>query len=304
MMPGFVGMDWGSTRLRAYLFDAAGVLVDRQAAELGLRNMARDRFAEVFRQTVAPWRDHVDRVFLSGMVTSRTGWLETPYLSCPARLADLPGAAKRMQLDGLDLIFLPGLSQQDPPDVMRGEELQLFGLGGDHGDGLVVLPGTHSKWVHMTDGRVDRFRTIITGELYALILDHSLIGALADGRAADRAAFAAAVAAAFRSDTPLADLFALRAEVLLGSSPSRHLAARLSGRLIGAEIREAFRALGTPQGPVTIIGSDELSGLYADALAVCGIACTPAATDVTSRGFADVARGFHADSARPSRAAS
>nr|MBX2879267.1 2-dehydro-3-deoxygalactonokinase [Granulosicoccus sp.] len=199
------GVDWGSSTFRAYRFNESVDIVDSIATASGLkfiadRNLSTDStspFEAYLFDTIGQWLSPGDTVLLSGMVTSRTGWLETPYLPCPADLTSMMEHAVTRTINQINLIFLPGLSQRSPsPDVIRGEELQMLGASvcltpdpgltrDDQGanesssDITLVMPGTHSKWAHLKAGCVQRFHTLVTGELFEVLTEHSLVGALA-----------------------------------------------------------------------------------------------------------------------------
>lgn len=286
----FVGVDWGSSSFRAYLIDGETVL-DSVNAPDGLKQMAGRSFQDVLASHIAPWLDQVDSVFLSGMVTSRTGWVETPYVPCPTRCDGLIEHAVRREALGTTLWFLPGLCQTTPgADVMRGEELQLYGLGSTRGRQIAILPGTHSKWATLDGPTVTGFRTIVTGELYDLLLNGSLTGQIAEGREHDDAAFAAGVHQGFEQANPVASVFGLRAGVLLGNAEADTVASQLSGLLIGNEIREAVSLFGTIDQPITLLGGNNLCERYSTALALLGYVCEIADQSTTPVGFMRVAQ--------------
>jgi len=195
--PALVGLDWGTTSLRAYRFAADGKLLDRRARPWGIQHLPPGGYPEAFRAIVGDWT--ADRpgvpVIMGGMVGSRTGWHEVPYVPCPADVAAL--AAGLVAWDGGcgPIHIVPGLMQDGPrPDVMRGEEVQIVGaLAADAGLAAAsrfVLPGTHCKWAAVDRGRIVGFTTYMTGELFALLRDHSILGRPAKdaSQAADHAA--------------------------------------------------------------------------------------------------------------------
>lgn len=267
------GVDWGSTNLRAVLFDAAGRMLDRcERPGAGMRGLDRAAYPDILRGALEPWLPRLRRVLLSGMVTSRDGWVETPYLACPADLSALARHGRRHDLEGIELVFLPGLAMHGPwPDVMRGEEVQLAGLDpAGPSPRTVVLPGTHAKWVALDGGTVIRFRTAMTGELFDLLLNHSLAGRFASAGPGDDGAFARAVRIGHAEGAVLSGAFSARAGVLLGRMDGASVADHLSGLLIGAEIRENGPAsLGA--GPVVLIGEATLCARYRRAMELLGI---------------------------------
>lgn len=284
-----IGVDWGSTAFRAYLL-ADGTVVDRVEAPDGLKQIGTRSFEAVLFDHIAPWVSGVDTIWLAGMVTSRSGWVETGYLNCPADCRDLARTALPRLVRGKTLHFLPGLSQQVPvPDVMRGEEVQLCGLDLESGPQIVVMPGTHSKWVRIEAGRIQSFRTIITGELYRLLLEHSLVGQLAEGEAFDQGQFDHGVEVGFHSGAPVAAVFAARSSVLTGQVSAKAVASYLSGVLIGNEIREGGVTVGHTTQPITVIGANALVDRYMAAFSLLGHIVSRAPFDIAATGFARIA---------------
>jgi 2-dehydro-3-deoxygalactonokinase len=190
---------------------------------------------------------------------------------------------------GLSLRFLPGVCQRKPsPDVMRGEEIQVFGSFGPNDSGVAVLPGTHSKWVKLEQGRIASFRSFMTGEVFAVMRQHSILGRLipAGEGAANEAAFLAGVRQAASDASPglLGDVFSARSGVLLEAFPAEEIAERLSGMIIGHEIQGAT-GLGWTSGPVKLIGEPGLCVRYAAALEACGVGSSLAPADSAVEGF-------------------
>ncbi|MBV8391704.1 MAG: 2-dehydro-3-deoxygalactonokinase, partial [Alphaproteobacteria bacterium] len=168
-MSRLIAVDWGTSSLRGALLDEAGRAVEEKSAPLGILNVAGGDFAGTFARQFSDWMTPAGRFCLmSGMIGSRQGWQEAPYASCPAGLADI--VPRLHWIERGRIAIVPGLSteQSGVPDVMRGEEVQIFGALALIGlsDGLFVLPGTHNKWVTVRDGRVVGFRTYMTGEVY------------------------------------------------------------------------------------------------------------------------------------------
>lgn len=289
-------IDWGSTNFRAWVFDDTKPQDFRHIPDAGMRNAPPRGFARWLQDTLGDWLAQVDQVVLSGMITSRNGWIESPYLPCPALLTDLPRHSVRHQMGGLEVHFLPGLSQSAPqPDVMRGEELQILGAMRGQGDELVVLPGTHSKWVHLRDGHVLQFGTWMTGELFALLLDHSLAGRLASGDQIDPKGYALGLQAA-ASGQVLGPIFTARAAVLLGQLQPDQVRGYLSGLLIGTEIAEA-RTYGFFAPHITLVAAPALADRYAQGLGATIGTPLNLVEDATQRGFARVLAHLLAPSA-------
>lgn len=269
--------DWGTTRLRLFLIEG-----DRVASQCEGPGIAALVAAppQILTQLVTPWRRSDDRlaVYLAGMVGSRNGWHEVPYLPLPSDCAAWCNAAWTTRLEGIDVTIAGGLCmkpQNGAGDVMRGEEAQIFGaLHADpalaRGTRILVLPGTHSKWVELVDGVITRFRTAFTGETYALFRDHStLLRASATSDSAEDSAlgFAAGSGRARELDEGvLAAVFEARTAQLLQGRSRAWAAGFLSGLLIGHEIDTVGRAYGARAG-VTIIGDPQLTELYRQILA-------------------------------------
>lgn len=283
-------VDWGTSSFRAYLFGPEGAIIQTRRAPAGILSVETGAFEAVLRSQIGDWLGAGVEVFLSGMITSRNGWVETPYVETPATLADLAaGAVGRVLSDGMELRFLPGVCQRSPsPDVMRGEEIQVFGTFGPEEDGVAVLPGTHSKWVRVERGRITGFRTFMTGEVFAVMRRHSILGRLIpEGEdEAREAAFLAGVRQAASTTSPglLGDLFSARSGVLLEAFAHDEIAERLSGLIIGHEVRGAA-ALGWTGQPVRLIGDAALCRRYAAALSAFGVGVDLAAEDAAVEGF-------------------
>lgn len=275
--------DWGTTRLRLLLLDEDRI-VDRRDGP-GIGALVRSP-AETLTELVGDWNDDGPlRVVLAGMAGSRTGLSETPYATTPARHSDWMKAARHVDLGNLQVTVAAGLRHDGDgrSDVMRGEENQIYGALSanpalSQGSHLIVLPGTHSKWVEVDDGSIVRFHTALTGELFALLRDHSILlrtGARADHVPADAdAGFAAGVARACESDVGLVNnVFEARTAQLLRGCSRSWATAFLSGLVIGEEIRGLSRRYAVTRG-ATLIGDARLSALYTTAFTQRQIATT------------------------------
>jgi 2-dehydro-3-deoxygalactonokinase len=221
------------------------------------------------------------------MAGARQGWAEAPYVKTPTRLDALHESAIRVDAPG-DVRILPGVAQAraDQPDVMRGEETQLLGVTEPDFTGLVCIPGTHSKWVRIEDGRVVEFSTYMTGELFSVIAQHSILAhavETAGSPPVDSPAFREGLGTASRAPAALtASLFRLRAAQLLGFEGRADGAARLSGLLIGTELADAARRHGS-QRSVRLIGTGALGQLYERALTAQGLDVTTVDAEQASR---------------------
>ena len=267
-----IGIDWGTTNLRAWRFHDDGTVAEMRRGATGIGAIQGRNFAEILRTTIGDWLDGDSRVILGGMIGSRNGWREIPYLACPASLDGLAAGALPVDLEGALARIVPGLHHRTVEgvhDVMRGEEVQLLGAGII--EGIVVLPGTHSKWARMEGGAIAGFRTFMTGELYALLTRHSFLAQSIEGDASDPAAFAKGVDRALADPAISALLFTVRTEGLFDEIAPTALADYLSGLLIGAEIA---RSLDSATGRIAIIAEAALAERYATAFARAGIANT------------------------------
>lgn len=269
----WIAADWGTTSLRAWAMDGAGRPL-AEAGGAGMNALAPEGFAPELRRAVGAWLapGGATPVVICGMAGAREGWRPAPYATVSDELRALGDRAVAPPCgDDLDVRILPGLKQDAPPDVMRGEETQLAGLvHAEPGfDGLAVLPGTHSKWARIAGGRVEAFRTAMTGELFALLSGASVLRHGMAGDGWDEAAFRDGVADALAAPAEVpARLFALRAAGLLQGLPPEAARARLSGLLIGQEI--AALSPIAPGGGVTLVGAPGLCERYATAFAAAG----------------------------------
>ena len=285
-----IAVDWGTSSFRAFRISKSGA-TDRVDGPHGILQVPSGGFADVLRIAIAPWLADGERhVLMSGMVGSRQGWQEAPYLPCPAGAAELARALVPVPFDGAQVLLVPGLKVDGGvPEVMRGEEVQVVGALEVTGpDAVACLPGSHSKWVRIAHGQVAGFTTHLTGEAFAALRDHTILGRLMQpGAAADPDAFARGVE---RSGDPgglLHHLFGVRTLGLTGGLADAAAASYLSGLLIGHEVRAA-----APAGTVHLIGDAALCGLYAQAIALCGGTSQPGPLDAAARGLALI--GAHA----------
>ena len=290
-----IAIDWGTSSARAYALDANGEVVSERNAPLGIQRIADGRFADALATLCGGAVPEGMPLLASGMIGSRQGWVEAPYCACPAGFAAI--AAGLVGVSGTNLRIVPGLICRDDdgrPDVMRGEETQIFGAlaEDDAAPRVIVLPGTHCKWAIVRDARVETFATFMTGELYAVLRAHSILGRLAMDTA-DDAALARGVRASLRDDAALSrDLFSARTLALTGALASEGVADYLSGLLLGAEIAAARRWLARQQldaVPVTLIGEARLCARYRQALELAGVAALPGPADAAARGLWKIA---------------
>ncbi len=271
---GFIAADWGTTNRRAYLLDSEGRRVDEFEDDKGIMSVPNSGFSDA----VADIRERLGDglLLLAGMVGSNRGWVEAPYVRCPAGVEDL-AASLVWPEDGRTAI-VPGVSFVDPDeaDVMRGEEVQLLGAfaaGMIPAHALVCHPGTHNKWARLDGGRITRFRTVMTGEIFNLLREHSILADLLAGDAEADDAFAAGVTRGLQDDRLTAELFRIRARVLLGQAHASDAPSYGSGLLIGTDVRAGLREGDNHNHEIYVMGRPELTGLYSAALRVAGRQC-------------------------------
>lgn len=274
MMVEWIAVDWGTTNLRAFAMQGATVVAQAMSDE-GMGRLDRDGFEPALLRLITPWltEGKVTDVVACGMVGSRQGWHEAPYRTVPCAPLDPQTLVAAPTRDGrIRVRLVPGLKQAQPADVMRGEETQIAGTLAiiPRFDGVVCLPGTHSKWAHLSAGEVVSFQTFMTGEMFALLSQASVLRHGMQGEGWDDAAFDAGVADALaRPERIGAKLFGIRAEGLIAGLSAAAARARLSGLLIGMELAAA-RPYWLGQA-VVIVGSEGISGSYARALRTLGV---------------------------------
>jgi 2-dehydro-3-deoxygalactonokinase len=271
-----LGIDWGTSNRRAYVLDAAGVLAQRHEDEAGILNVAGDFEASLRDLLLRLGLERAD-VVMSGMVGSRNGWQEAPYLSTDKPLSRLPDALADVAtaIPGIRCRVVPGyryLDAHGTPDVMRGEETQVFGaLQAGAPDGWFLLPGTHSKWVRVEGGKVIELVTFMTGEFFSLLSQHGTLSKIIKEQQSVPAAFEAGLLAARHGGFTHA-AFCCRALVVTDMMPAEHSASYLSGLLIGSEIHDILQRTGDQmRSPLQIIGSPALAARYVNGLEILGL---------------------------------
>lgn len=295
-----IALDWGTSSLRAYLLGEGGAPIEQRHQPWGLLHLPEGGFAAAFQGVAGDWLEAMPAlpVIASGMVGSAQGWREAPYASCPADAAALSAQLLRFEaLPGAMLHLVPGVRLGGPrPDVMRGEETQVIGLLAMQpslaAHARLLMPGTHSKWVRVQAGCIVDFHTYMTGELFALLREHSILGRPAreagGGQASDEAfdrGVAAVRGAGAAGATAL--LFSARALVLGGQLRAGESLDYLSGLLVGEELRCALRGDGGLE-PV-LVGDAGLCERYQRALALFGRTSQPAGQGAASAGLWQIA---------------
>jgi len=281
-----VAVDWGTSSLRGALLDPDGRVLEEQSHSRGILTVKHGGFTEVFETHFGEWMHPQGmRCLISGMAGSKQGWVEAPYCACPAGLVEVRN--KILEIEPARISIVPGLSDSHDgvPDVMRGEEVQIFGamaLTGIH-DGLFVLPGTHNKWARVKKGMVTGFRTFMTGEFYAVLSQHSILTRTIDTAAPlDEAAFLQGVTQADNGQGLLHNAFGARTLSLFDRMPARELSSYLSGILIGEELRtQSVHAA----GEVVLIGTPALTQRYMLALQASGTKARSLGAEATWAGL-------------------
>lgn len=265
----YIAIDWGSTNLRAWYYQN-DVCVDSRQTTAGVTRLNGKSPQAVFEEVTRGWREAKTPVLMAGMVGSNAGWKITPYLPCPARFASL---SERLTPVLENVWIIPGMSVQSSEscNVMRGEETQLLGAKTLLPAPLYIMPGTHCKWVHADKRTVQDFRTVMTGELHHLLLNHSLVGAGLPEQQASLSAFRAGLERGVNDRDLLPRLFEVRAAHVLGNLPRDEVSEFLSGLLIGNEAAAMTRHYAlSQQHPVTLVANPSLSQRYVSALALLG----------------------------------
>lgn len=295
-----IAIDWGTSSLRGARFDAQGQRLDERRFPRGILTVGAGEFPAVFEACFGDWlQDRQALCLLSGMVGSRQGWQEAPYCPCPAGFAEL--GQHLLWLHPGRMAIVPGLSvqQQDglpngfaiaQHDVMRGEEIQIFGALAlaEVQDATVVLPGTHSKWARVVQGRVTGFRSFMTGEVYALLSEHSILSrTLVADAPWHETTFCQAVQLAQQAPSVLSSIFATRTLALFETLPAAWHASFLSGLLIGEELR-AMR--GQQSSKLLLVGSAALTPRYQLALQALGRDAQSLGDEATWAGHLALAR--------------
>ena len=291
-----IGVDWGTTSLRAYLIGKDGMVLDSIHATKGILCVGKNKFESVFEDLLTDWLTEYSSlpIILSGMITSRNGWIETDYIEVPAKISTMASSLVAKQATrGHQLYFVSGLSvmQADKaPDVMRGEETELIGHMCHKGtDGVFIFPGTHSKWVWVKDREIREFKTFMTGEVYALLKQHSILGKLMESNGKSEAAFEKGVSWRLsQTGSILHLLFSVRTFPLFDLMEPDQVSEYLSGLLIAEEISAVVSYAQTIKS-VTVIGRGDLAIRYCRALELMNIRAKIAPQAMVARGHYELA---------------
>lgn len=270
----WIAVDWGTTNLRAWAMSADDEILAHACSRNGMSRLQPAEFEGALLQLVEPWLGPEPVcVIACGMVGARQGWIEAPYRTVPCPPLAQSFATPAVRNPYLQVRVIPGLKQENPADVMRGEETQIAGFLHENTsfDGVLCLPGTHTKWAHVSAGKVIGFQTFMTGENFALLSEQSVLRHSVDRESWDDQAFAAAVGDLLsRPERLAAKLFDIRAKELLHGQRGGGATATLSGVLLGVELAAA-RPYWSDQR-VALVGAPPLVDFYAKALELQGIA--------------------------------
>lgn len=287
-----IAVDWGTSNFRAFRLGEDGRILDRRSSPLGILRIGSAGFAETLRSQVAAWLEGGEkRILLSGMVGSRQGWVEAPYLPCPVGLADLATAVVKVPFDGAEVLLVPGVSGANSngvPEVMRGEETEAMGIVDMcDGEGLVCFPGTHAKWIQLHDRKIASFITCMTGELYEALRTSTILKRTMSANAPfNEGAFLRGVERSANPGGLLHHLFGVRTLTLMNQLDEEASPSYLSGLLIGHEVRSAM-----PQPSlVRLVGVARLCSYYERAIKACGGSATVEDEDAAARGLAAIGR--------------
>lgn len=287
-----IAVDWGTSNFRAFRLGSDGAILARRSSHAGILRVEDGLFAEALRAEIGDWLANGEtNILLCGMIGSRQGWVETRYLPCPAGISDLANSVTEVPFAGAEVRLVPGVAGSDSegvPEVMRGEETEAMGILDEcGGDGLVCFPGTHSKWIYLSDRKIASFITCMTGELYGALRESTILErTMTADVAVDCAAFHRGVARSEDSSGLLHHLFGVRTLTLMGELKEEASASYLSGLLIGHEVRAAM----PDAALVHLVGAAALCSLYAQAIKACGGYATMEDEDSAARGLAAIGR--------------
>ncbi|MDQ0559576.1 2-dehydro-3-deoxygalactonokinase [Rhizobium mesoamericanum] len=290
--PAYVAVDWGTSSFRLWLIDKDDSTLAESRSNEGMTTAAKTGFAEVLASHLAKVNAPENLpVIICGMAGAKQGWVEAGYVDVPTSLSSVLTRAATVPGQSRDVRILPGLAQRDQtkPDVMRGEETQLLGALGPASTGsqAVCMPGTHSKWVRVTDGWVTGFSSFMTGELFDAISKHTILShavAGAEQTPTDEAAFDSAIKAAYAQPVMATNLlFTARSGQLLHGLTAAAAQAKISGTLIGLEIAGAIAAAGAGVN-ITLVAAGRLQGLYEAAFKALSLSFDTIDADTAVRG--------------------
>ena len=271
----WIAVDWGSSNLRMWALDKKNEILDSFSSNDGMLGLENDDFEPLLYDKISNWVSGEINIpiLCCGMVGAKQGWMEAPYSTVPYSLMQETDSVKVICTDNsLDVRILGGLKQNDPADVMRGEETQIRGFLSifSNFDGIICLPGTHTKWVQVSAGEVISFRTFMSGELFALMSEYSVLKHSVNSDGWNYQEFNSAVSESISNPQKLfSDFFKLRADDLLNKVEKSVLRSKLSGYIIGTELAGA-KPYWLGQN-IVILAKDDLSKVYKAALEGQGV---------------------------------
>lgn len=283
-----VAVDWGTSSLRGALINSEGIVLEKRAFPQGILQVAHGQFQHVFEQRFGDWMGAGTLCLISGMAGSRQGWREAPYCPCPSGFEDIAQHLQWIEKDRIGIV--PGLStwNDDTPDVMRGEEIQIFGALAAQKiqTAQFVLPGTHSKWAQVVDGKISAFKTFMTGEFYGLLSQHSILAktCLPDAPL-KKEVFIDGVMQSQKSGGLLHHAFSARSLALFEKLNPAQSSSYISGLLIGEEIKSAKADRLDDSTPLFILGNGQLTQRYGFAMEALGLSATALTDEVTWSGL-------------------
>ena len=280
------------------MISSDGIVLDKRAFPQGILQVAHGQFQNVFEQRFGDWMNDTAMCLVSGMAGSRQGWREAPYCPCPSGFEDIAQHLQWIEKDRIGIV--PGLStfNDTTPDVMRGEEIQIFGALTtlQIQSAQFVLPGTHSKWAHVNDGKISAFKTFMTGEFYALLSQHSILAktCLPDAPL-KKEVFLEGVMQSQKAGGLLHHAFSARSLALFEKLNPAQSSSYISGLLIGEEIKSAKVDLQDQTTPLFILGNSQLTQRYACALEALNLSAQALADEVTWSGLWALAHHLYPD---------
>ena len=283
-----LAVDWGTSSLRGALISSDGVVLDKRAFPQGIMQVAHGQFQHVFEQRFGDWITGNTLCLISGMAGSRQGWREAPYCPCPSGFEDIAQHLQWIEKDRIGIV--PGLStfNGQTPDVIRGEEIQIFGALSNlqMTNAEFVLPGTHSKWAMVAGGQIQSFKTFMTGEFYALLSQHSILAKTCLPDAPwKKDVFLEGVMQSQKSGGLLHHAFSARSLALFEKLNPAQSSSYISGLLIGEEIKSARSPQTGTTEPLFILGNSQLTQRYACALAALEIQAKSLTDEITWSGL-------------------
>jgi 2-dehydro-3-deoxygalactonokinase len=283
-----LAVDWGTSSLRGALICSDGVVLDKRAFPQGIMQVAHGQFQHVFEQRFGDWMIGETLCLISGMAGSRQGWREAPYCPCPSGFEDIAQHLQWIEKDRIGIV--PGLSafNDQTPDVMRGEEIQIFGALSNLqiAEAEFVLPGTHSKWAMVAGGHIQSFKTFMTGEFYALLSQHSILAKTCLPDAPwKKDVFLEGVMQSQKLGGLLHHAFSARSLALFEKLNPAQSSSYISGLLIGEEIKSARSSQTGMNTPLFILGNSQLTQRYACALAALEIQAQSLTDEITWSGL-------------------